>query len=159
MRVVGRGAGRYRPRNGDKFDSWHGDVVLRRPPFPPGLLRQCAFLDEQLGRILDALGRRGRRGTDEGVVDAWNVPKSELMVQLQMAIAREEIGFAKSVPLRQEFVEELLKIGPDQKAKGSGHDDLVMAVALGCWVLRPWSGSMRGVWGRSGWPDPILILS
>jgi len=65
----------------------------------------------------------------------WTVPKAELMVGLQMMVAEGELRIAANLPLRREFLEEALKIGPELHAKGTGHDDLVMAMALGCWRM------------------------
>jgi len=66
----------------------------------------------------------------------YMVPKADLIVGLQMMIARDMLGIAGALELRRELMDELLKIGPELRATGSGHDDLVIAVALACWRLR-----------------------
>jgi hypothetical protein len=61
------------------------------------------------------------------------VPKSELLVSLQMTVANAELRIPSQLPLRKTLVDELTKIGRNLRAVGSGHDDLVMALALACW--------------------------
>ena len=52
-------ADRYRPRNSDKVDIWHGDLGAAQVRHSrQGYYGNVAFLDEQIGRILDALGPR-----------------------------------------------------------------------------------------------------
>ena len=80
----------------------------------------------------------------------WHVPKSELMVGLQMMVARGRLAVARELELREELMGELLGIGPELKAVGSGHDDLAVAVALACWPLR-----VRGTIGERSDPLPV----
>jgi hypothetical protein len=61
------------------------------------------------------------------------IPKSELLVSLQMTVANEELRIPSQLPLRRTLVDELTKIGRNLRAVGSGHDDLVMALSLACW--------------------------
>lgn len=57
---VERWAGRYRARSSDRDDIWHGDVgheLTRRAR--AGYSGSVSFVDEQIGRILEALRKRG----------------------------------------------------------------------------------------------------
>ncbi len=58
--VVGKWAGRYETRSSERFNIWHGKLdmatVLRARR---GYYGSVSFIDEQIGRILDALERRG----------------------------------------------------------------------------------------------------
>lgn len=56
---AGRWAGKYRPRNSERDDIWHGDVgqdAIRRARV--GYSGSVSFVDEQIGRILQALDKR-----------------------------------------------------------------------------------------------------
>ncbi|HEY3440149.1 MAG TPA: arylsulfatase [Paludibaculum sp.] len=58
--VAGRWAEQYRPRNSSRDDIWHGDVgadLVRRARI--GYSGSVSFVDEQIGRILETLTRRG----------------------------------------------------------------------------------------------------
>lgn len=58
--AVGRWAERYAPRSSDRDDLWHGDLgaeQVRRSR--QGYYGSISFLDEQVGRILETLERRG----------------------------------------------------------------------------------------------------
>jgi len=71
----------------------------------------------------------------------FNVPKFELVVGLQLKFQKGEVLIAGSLGLAKPLVEELVNIGWDLRAQGSGHDDLAMAVALACWRMdRPTIG-------------------
>lgn len=56
----GKWADKYRPRNSQRDDIWHGDVgedLVRRARI--GYSGSVSFMDEQLGRVLAALDKRG----------------------------------------------------------------------------------------------------
>jgi choline-sulfatase len=58
--AVGGWAEKYRPRSGDGPDPWHGDLgadAVRRAR--QGYYGAIGFVDEQVGRMLDALQQRG----------------------------------------------------------------------------------------------------
>jgi len=58
--VVGDWAARYAPRSSDRDDLWHGDLgeeQVRRSR--QGYYGSVSFVDEQIGRILEALEQRG----------------------------------------------------------------------------------------------------
>ena len=58
---AGAWAGKYRPRSWERDDIWHGDMgaqQVRRAR--QGYYGSVTFVDEQIGRILEALERRGR---------------------------------------------------------------------------------------------------
>jgi arylsulfatase A-like enzyme len=58
--AVGDWAERYRNRSGDTYDIWHGDLGARQVRTSrQGYYGSVTFIDEQIGRILDALERRG----------------------------------------------------------------------------------------------------
>ncbi len=66
----------------------------------------------------------------------WNVPKRELIVCLQMMFARSELTLPADLPLRKQLAAELSTLTRQLKASGSGHDDLVIALALSTWRLK-----------------------
>jgi hypothetical protein len=78
----------------------------------------------------------GRRGGD------WNVPRDDLITQMQFLIDVERLRIAKSIPLALDLVEELthFKPSPSSKAKRVSppfsqrlHDDLAMSTMLPVW--------------------------
>jgi len=89
----------------------------------------------------------------------WNVPKRELVVNLQVMLEQRKLrvagGMAEAATLVREMREMRVKItasGREQyAARGKGeHDDLVMAVALAAWWLerRRWGGQRVGEQSR-----------
>lgn len=66
----------------------------------------------------------------------FTVPKEDLIVGLQMMFSRSELLLPATLPLRTELINELLRMGRNLRAIGSGHDDLVLALALAAWCLR-----------------------
>ena len=58
--LQGDWAGRYRPRSDDSNQIWHGDMGAAQVRHSrQGYYGSVAFLDEQIGRIIEALDRRG----------------------------------------------------------------------------------------------------
>lgn len=58
--VVGKWAGRYEARSSERMDIWHGalgEAQVRESR--QGYYGSISFIDEQIGRILDALDKRG----------------------------------------------------------------------------------------------------
>ena len=64
------------------------------------------------------------------------VPKEDLIVGLQMMFSRGDLLAPAKLPLRTEMMNELLKMGRNLRAIGSGHDDLVLALSLAAWTQR-----------------------
>jgi arylsulfatase len=57
---VGKWAARYAPRSSDADDLWHGDLGARQVRHSrQGYYGSASFVDEQIGRIVEALERRG----------------------------------------------------------------------------------------------------
>jgi len=59
-RYIGDWAGRYRERSGDSYNIWHGDLgeaQARRSR--QGYYGSVSFVDEQMGRVIEALEERG----------------------------------------------------------------------------------------------------
>ncbi|MBI2688139.1 MAG: arylsulfatase [Acidobacteria bacterium] len=57
---VGKWAARYAPRSGPKDDIWHGDMGAEQiRSSRQGYYGSISFIDEQIGRILETLERRG----------------------------------------------------------------------------------------------------
>jgi len=57
--VVGKWAERYKERSGDNYSIWHGDLGLEQVRRSrQGYYGSVMFVDEEIGRILDALERR-----------------------------------------------------------------------------------------------------
>jgi len=57
---VGKWAAKYAPRNGPKDDIWHGDLgAAQVRSSRQGYYGSISFIDEQIGRILEALEKRG----------------------------------------------------------------------------------------------------
>ncbi len=58
--VVGTWAAHFSPRSGDDFSVWHGDLGAEQVrQSRQGYYGSISFIDAQIGRILDALERRG----------------------------------------------------------------------------------------------------
>ncbi|MBI1358322.1 MAG: arylsulfatase [Acidobacteria bacterium] len=59
-RVLGDWSDRYRERSSDRDDLWHGDLGAEQARHSrQGYYANIQFIDEQLGRILEALHKRG----------------------------------------------------------------------------------------------------
>jgi choline-sulfatase len=57
---VGKWASRYAPRSSDANDLWHGDLGPKQVRHSrQGYYGSVSFVDEQIGRVLEALERRG----------------------------------------------------------------------------------------------------
>jgi hypothetical protein len=73
----------------------------------------------------------------------WNVPKRDLIGGLQMLLEKRELRIAKGLREVGPLVRELMDVRATRRASGrvrlgadgaGEHDDLVIAVALGCWM-------------------------
>jgi len=72
----------------------------------------------------------------------WNVPKQDLLGGLQLLLERGELRIAKQLPEAGSLLRELRDMRMETRASGKAkmgaegageHDDLVIALALGCW--------------------------
>lgn len=93
-------------------------------------------------------------GGDKAVqtLTGWNVPKTDLMAGLQVLLEKEQLRVAKGLRDAGALMKELMDVravtrGPGSLrvgADGDGqHDDLVIALALGCWRAK----SVRNLYG------------
>jgi hypothetical protein len=64
------------------------------------------------------------------------VPKRELIVGLQMMVARGELSIPADLAHRRTLIDELASMTRNLKAKDSRHDDLALSLALAAWRLR-----------------------
>lgn len=78
----------------------------------------------------------------QGGVLWWNVPKQDLVGRIQVMLEREQLRIPRKLAEAGSFVRELRAMRLDttergrkrMSAHGSDHDDLVMAIALACWL-------------------------
>jgi hypothetical protein len=120
---------------------------------------QCAVVVDATGvgaPVVDML-RSGRLGCDLNAVNitggeqetqsgnVWNVPKRDLMAEVQVLLERRELKIARGLEEAGSLVRELtdvrMTVGGGGRvrmgADGCGqHDDLVIALALACWRAR-----------------------
>lgn len=84
----------------------------------------------------------------------WNVPKKDLMAEVQVLLEKGELRIAKRLKEAGALLRELINVKFRQTdsgsvkmgAEGAGeHDDLVIALALACWKAK-----RRGVGGGGG---------
>ena len=77
-------------------------------------------------------GDRARQASGYGVGERWNVPRRDLLSGVQVLLEKGKLKIAEGLPETRALVRELvrMRIGEGSSAE---HDDLVMAVALGCW--------------------------
>jgi hypothetical protein len=66
----------------------------------------------------------------------WNVPKRELLVNIQMLFARRELQIPSDLPHRRNLIEELSSMTAALKAPGARHDDMALSLSLAAWPLR-----------------------
>jgi hypothetical protein len=71
--------------------------------------------------------------------DGWNVPRTDLITGVQVMLERGELKIPRKLKDAGALAKELIKMRLDDR--GGEHDDLVLAVALGCWAAgRPENG-------------------
>ena len=81
-------------------------------------------------------GDRARQMPGYGMGEHWSVPRADLLGRLQVLLEKGELRISKSMRESRTLVRELIAMrtrGPGGLDLGKDHDDLVMAVALGCW--------------------------
>ena len=64
----------------------------------------------------------------------WHVPRHDLLGGVQVLLEQGELKIAKGLKDAGALVKELTSM--QTNGGGGGHDDLAMAVALGCWAAR-----------------------
>jgi len=79
-------------------------------------------------------GDRARQASGYGVGERWNVPRRDLLSGVQVLLERGKLKIAERMPETRALVRELVRMRTGGASGGDAeHDDLVMAVALGCW--------------------------
>ncbi len=139
------------------FDGWQDNFGIRHPSKIPTflafdqtgvgqsvseLLRNDTFLDSRLEQLY-AINITGGREPSEGN-DALNIPKRDLVMSTLIAFERGFIEFASDMPELPLLISELQNFemrftskGNDSySAKGSNHDDLVLALSLAVWSAK-----------------------
>ncbi len=66
----------------------------------------------------------------------WYVPKQELLTMLQVAMEMGDLRVMRGMPGRARLVREMISMRRKGDGVGGEHDDLAMAVALGCWGMK-----------------------
>ena len=107
-----------------------------------------------LGCTLWPLVLTGGESGSEGA-GSFRAPKRELMLGLRVVMERGELEVAAGLRWGRALVEEMEGVRSKRgksgavRVEGKGHDDLVVAVALGLWAAkRKWG---RQVTGDVGW--------
>ncbi len=108
-------------------------------------LLRAARLGCEICAVTITGGEHAVRGQSGGGVERWNVPKRDLIAEVQVLLEAGELRIARQLREAGSLVRELTNIRATTKrtgrirlgADGCGeHDDLVIAVALGCWRAR-----------------------
>jgi hypothetical protein len=97
--------------------------------------------DARLGsEIASVTITSGERESQSG--QTWNVPKRDLMAGLQVLLERDQLRIAEMLRDAGPLMRELMNVRTRRKENGrermgadgyGEHDDLVIALALGCW--------------------------
>jgi hypothetical protein len=75
----------------------------------------------------------------------WSVPKTDLIAGVQVLLEKDELRIAKGLREAGALVKELMDVRVTARGTGSlkvgadgagQHDDLVIALALGCWKAK-----------------------
>lgn len=106
------------------------------------LLRNDSFLDKRLERLYP-INITGGREPSEGN-DSLNIPKRDLIMATLIAFEKGHLKFAGDMPELETLTEELqnfemrftTKGNDTYSAKGSNHDDLVLALSLAVWSAK-----------------------
>jgi len=75
--------------------------------------------------------------------DGWSVPKKDLMAGVQVLLEKEQLKIAKGLKAAGALVRELAEMRADGR-EGREHDDLAIALALGCWRATQGTVGLRG---------------
>jgi len=134
---------------------------------------QCGAIDGKAVVVVDATGvgrpvvdllRAGRMRCEVAAVtitggekavqsfDGWSVPKKDLMAGVQVLLEKDQLKVAPKLKAAGALVRELTDMRMTAKggrvrmgANGEGeHDDLVIALALGCWRATRGTVGLRG---------------
>lgn len=91
------------------------------------LLRESRMPCRELAPVVITGGERGHQNGGR-----WYVPKRDLIGQVQLLLEREELWIAQKLKETRALVRELVQMR--MKGKQETHADLVLAVALACWL-------------------------
>jgi hypothetical protein len=98
----------------------------------------------RLGCELTAVTITGGNRAHQGPA-GWNVPKQDLMSELQVLLEKGELRIARDLRGARMLMRELMDVQARERsgggvrtgAEGRGqHDDLVVALALACWKAK-----------------------
>jgi hypothetical protein len=98
----------------------------------------------RLGCELTAVTITGGNRAHQGPA-GWNVPKQDLMSELQVLLEKRELRIARDLKGVRMLMRELMDVQARERsgggvragAEGRGqHDDLVVALALACWKAK-----------------------
>lgn len=104
------------------------------------MLKECGLGCETVAVTITGGDQPRQLGYQCGVL-WWNVPKHELVGRVQVMLEKEELRIPRSLAEVGSVVRELkaMRVGVTDRrkgkmeARGKDHDDLIMAIALGCW--------------------------
>jgi hypothetical protein len=106
------------------------------------LLRETAVRS----RVMAVTITGGDRVTRSGM--GYRAPKRDLISGLQVAFEQRSLLVARRMALADALVRELTSMRAGSFSAGSGHDDLVVAVALAWWGAAQARGGVFGVGKR-----------
>lgn len=104
------------------------------------------FRGKTLGRLMPVVLTSGEsEGQAHGV---YTVPKAHLASRLEVAVQQRSFWFGEQVAGREMLFDELCGLKKGFTARGQGHDDVAMALALAWWGAgkNPAPLGMRGPW-------------
>jgi hypothetical protein len=125
-------------------DELRGDCHLTVDATGVGAAVMDLLHSARLGCRLTAVTITGGNQARQGPA-GWNVPKKDLMGELQVLLEKGQLRIAKDLTGMRMLMRELMDVQARQRgggvvkmgAEGAGqHDDLVMALALACWKAR-----------------------
>jgi hypothetical protein len=79
-----------------------------------------------------------------GVGEWWYVPKQELLPIVQVMLECGDLRVMKGLRESGRLVREMVCMRARGDGRGGEHDDLAMAVALGCWGTKKGDAGLRG---------------
>ena len=89
-------------------------------------------------------GNQARQASGYGIGERWNVPRRDLLSNVQVLLENGKLKIAAKMPETRALVRELIRLRRPASSSTEDreeHDDLVMAVALACWqASRPKNG-------------------
>ena len=79
-----------------------------------------------------------------GVGEWWYLPKQELLTLVQVMLECGDLRVMKGLRESPRLVREMVCMRRRGDGRGGEHDDLAMAVALGCWGLKRGEAGLMG---------------